>query len=162
MRQLIPAFLAAGIAAALALPAFAADDEDFPATAPTTFQECAVVPDDTLRLACYDEIANAQFPDTMKKMREARETKKKRDFGLFLTGPGQELDELEVTFINVRKNPYGKVVLTTEDGQIWVQTDSKSLTYKQPIKGTLKKALMGSYIFSPEGNNRAIKVERIR
>jgi hypothetical protein len=149
-----------GLTLAVALPAMA-QDEGLPAKAPTTFQECAAVPHDEERLACYDEIANSQFPDTMKKMREAREAKKKKDFGLFLPGSGQELDELEVTFVSVRKNPYGKVVLTTADGQVWVQTDSKSLTYKQPISGKIKKALMGSYLFSPAGKERAIKIERI-
>ena len=160
MTRGFQALLGAALAASLAVPAVAAD-EDLPAKAPTTFEECALVPRDDERLACYDEIANNKFPDTMKKMREARETKKKKDFGLFLPGPGQELDELAVTFVSVRKNPYGKVVLATEDGQIWVQTDDKSLTYKQPFKGIIKKGLMGSYVFSTEGNNRAIKVERI-
>ncbi|HXV73813.1 MAG TPA: hypothetical protein VD713_03695 [Sphingomonadales bacterium] len=161
MKPCFRILLGLALPAALALPAVA-QEEGFPAKAPTTFEECATVPRDEERLACYDEIANSQFPDTMQKMREARERKKKKDFGLFLPGPGQELDELEITFVNVRKNPYGKVVLTTEDGQIWVQTDNKSLTYKQPIKGIIKKGLMGSYIFSPEGKERAIKVERIR
>jgi len=161
MKAKVAAVLVAGIIGLSAPPA-SAEEEDLPAKAPTTFEECARVPRDEERLACYDEIANNQFPDTMEKMREARETKKKKDFGLFLPGPGQELDELEVTFVNVRKNPYGKVVLTTAEGQIWVQTDDKSLAYKQPIKGVIKKGLMGSYIFSPESKDRAIKVERIR
>lgn len=141
--------------------ALAANDQDA-AQAPATFEECAKVQRDEERLACYDEIANSQFPDTIKKMREARELKKKKDFGLFLPGPGQELDKVEITFVGIRKNPYGKTVLTTEDGQVWVQTDSKSVTYKPPLSGIIKEGALGSYLFSPHGKERAIKVERIR
>lgn len=161
MKTMLRMLIASVLTFALS-PQVWADDGENRGPAPTTFEECAKVQRDEERLACYDEIANSQFPDTVKKMREAREIKKKKDFGLFLPGPGQELDKVEITFVGIRKNPYGKTVLTTEDGQVWVQTDNKSVTYKSPISGVIKEGLMGSYLFSPHGKERAIKVERIR
>src|SRR5210317_1181769 len=97
--------------------------------APNTFEECAVVPDDVERLACYDEVAFSKVPDTITAMREAKAEQQQREFGLFTPGPGQVLDELAVTIVSHRVNKLRKIELTTEDGAVWVQTDSKKIYY---------------------------------
>lgn len=128
--------------------------------APDTFEECAGVPDDVERLACYDEVATATVPDTINAMRQAKVEQQKREFGLFTPGPGQILDELPVNIVKWRKNKLRKIELTTEDGAVWVQTDSKTVYYPTTLSGVIKKGLMGAYFFSPDTKDRAIKVER--
>ena len=47
--------------------------------APDSFEDCAGVPDDIERLACYDEVATEKAPDTIKAMREAKAEQQKRE-----------------------------------------------------------------------------------
>ena len=130
--------------------------------APTTFEGCAAFPDDVERLACYDEIATAVVPDTISRMREAKAKQVKEEFGLFKPGPGQILDELAVTVVRVERTLHGKVRLIMDDGAVWVQTDSKGVYYPKTFTGVVKKAMMGSYIFSPDTKDKAIKVKRAK
>jgi len=132
----------------------------FAQSGPGSFEECAVVPDDVERLACYDEVAFAKVPDTITAMREAKAEQQQREFGLFSPGPGQILDELAVTIVKHRLNKLRKIELTTEDGAVWVQTDTKIVYYPKNLTGVIKKAMMGSYIFSPDTGDRPIKVAR--
>lgn len=134
--------------------------EAFAQNAPGSFEECAVVPDDVERLACYDEVAFAKVPDTITAMREAKAEQQQREFGLFSPGPGQILDELAVTIVSHRLNKLRKIELTTEDGAVWVQTDTKIIYYPKTMTGVIKKAMMGSYIFSPDTKDRPMKVRR--
>lgn len=145
---------------ALIFGAAAVPPEAFAQNPPISFEECAVVPDDVERLACYDEVAFAKVPDTITAMREAKAEQQQREFGLFSPGPGQILDELAVTIVSHRLNKLRKIELTTEDGAVWVQTDSKTIYYPKTLTGVIKKAMMGSYIFSPDTKDRAMKVRR--
>lgn len=145
---------------AMALGAVGGATQAFAQGAPETFEECAVVPDDVERLACYDEVAFAKTPDTITAMRQAKAEQQQRDFGLFTPGPGQILDELAVVIVKHRLNKLRKIELTTEDGAVWVQTDTKKVYYPKNLTGVIKKAMMGSYIFSPDTGDRAIKVAR--
>jgi len=129
--------------------------------APTTFEECAGVPDDIERLACYDEVATAKVPDTVAAMQKAKEEQQVKMFGLITPGPGQVLDELDITFVSIRKNGVGKLVLTTEDGQVWKQTDTTKVFYPSTVSGTIRKGMMGAYYFRPDTKQPPIKVERV-
>ncbi len=145
---------------ALSIGFAAGSSESFAQNAPSTYEECAVVPDDVERLACYDEVAFAKVPDTITAMREAKAEQQQREFGLFSPGPGQILDELAVTIVSHRLNKLRKVELTTEDGAVWVQADTKKVYYPKNMTGVIKKGMMGSYIFSPDTGDRPIKVSR--
>ena len=128
--------------------------------APSTFEECAGVLDDVERLACYDEVANAVVPDTVKSMREAKARQQVEEFGLIRPSPGEVLDELAVTVVAIERTLHGKARLIMESGAVWVQTDTKTVYYPKNLTGVIKKGMMGSYIFSPDTKDRAIKVKR--
>ncbi len=144
----------------LSLSVLAAPPAGYAQNAPASFEECAAVPDDVERLACYDEVATARVPDTVKAMRQAKEEQQVREFGLFSPGPGQILDELSVTVVSHKLNILKKIELTMEDGAVWVQTDTKKIFYPKTLTGVIKKGMMGSYIFSPDTDDRPMKVER--
>jgi hypothetical protein len=129
---------------------------------PSSFEECAAVPDDVERLACYDEVATAKVPDTVAAMRQAKQEQQIKMFGLFTPGPGQVLDELDITFVSIRKNGIGKLVLTTEDGQVWKQTDTKKVFYPSQVSGRIRKGMVGAYYFRPDTNEPPIKIERVK
>ena len=155
------AFLATG-AIALGLGSFSYLLPALAQSAPTTFEECAGVPDEVERLACYDEVASAKVPDTVAAMKRAQEQQQVDQFGLTTPGPGQALDDLNISFVSVRKNALGKVVLTTEDGQVWQQADTKKVFYPKQISGRIRKGMMGAYFFTPDNKDRPIKVKRVK
>lgn len=130
--------------------------------APATFEECAGVPDDVERLACYDEVANARVPDTIRAMKEAKAEQQKREFGLFTPGPGQVLDELTVTVVKAERNKLRKMVLTMDDGAVWEQADTKNVFYPKTLTGKIEKGMMGAYFFTPDSGEVPIKVKRVK
>lgn len=130
--------------------------------APATFEECAGVPDEVERLACYDEVASAKVPDTVAAMKRAQEQLQVDQFGLTTPGPGQKLDKMNISFVSVKRNALGKIVLTTEDGHVWVQADTKRVFYPKQISGRIRKGAIGSYFFTPDNKDRPIKVKRVK
>jgi len=130
--------------------------------APSSFEQCAAIPDEVERLACYDEVATAKVPDTVAAMQQAKKEQQIKMFGLVTPGPGQALDELDITFVSIRKNGIGKLVLTTEDGQVWKQTGTKKVFYPSQVSGQIRKGMMGAYYFRPDTKQPPIKVERVK
>lgn len=149
-------------AAALFMGGFALAQPGYAQGTPSSFEECAAVPDDIERLACYDEVATAKVPDTIAAMQKAKKEQQVKMFGLFTPGPGQVLDELDITFVSIRKSGIGKLVLTTEDGQVWKQTGTKKVFYPSPVSGQIRKGMMGAYYFRPDTKEPPIKIKRIK
>ncbi len=149
-------------AIALFLGSFAFVGPGYSQGTPSSFEECAAVPDDVERLACYDEVATAKVPDTVAAMQQAKKEQQVKMFGLITPGPGQVLDELDITFVSIRKNGIGKLVLTTEDGQVWKQTGTEKVFYPSPVSGRIRKGMMGAYYFRPGTKEPPIKIERVK
>ena len=95
-------------------------------------------------------------------MKAAKAEQQVKMFGLVTPGPGQVLDELNVTFVSIRKNGIGKLVLTTADGDVWKQTDTKVVFYPSTVSGRIRKGMMGAYYFRPDSKQPPIKVERVK
>lgn len=149
------------VAVSLAAP-FASPATVLAQGAPSTFEECAAVPDDVERLACYDEVATAKVPDTVTRMREAKAQQQKEDFGLVRPSSGTVMDELAVNVVRIERTLHGKARLFMEDGSVWEQTDTKKVYYPKTLTGLIKKGMMGSFIFSPDTKDKAIKVTRVQ
>ena len=55
------------------------------------------------------------------------------------------------------------MVFTTEDGQVWRQSDSKRVFPRsEQFQATIKKGMMGSFFLQIDGIRRNIRVKRIR
>ena len=147
---------------ALALAGFSFSSPSLAQDAPETLEECAAFPDEVERLACYDEVATTTVPDTVEAMKKAKEEQAKQEFGLFTPGLGQQLDRLEVNFVSIHRNPLGKLEMMTNDGQLWVQVDTKRVIYPSQISGRIKKGSIGSYFFTPDTGDRPMKIKRVR
>lgn len=180
MSKIAP-FLAATLAASLvALPALSQ------AASTKAIYDCAAISDDAARLTCYDtavgnlksaeeagEITTVSRSDVEKVQRES--------FGfsipslpkLALPKLGGSKDKVDdngqlasVNFAvsNVRRDPYKKVVVTLENGQIWRQTDSNTVTFskRRGVKeATIKRAAMGSFKIKLDGGP-AFRAKRIK
>lgn len=62
---------------------------------------------------------------------------------------------IAVVVVEVSKTAYGKLIYTTDSGQVWLQTDKKSIRYKQlPIDMTIRDGASGSYCIQPRSGGR--------
>lgn len=108
---------------------------------------CASEPDSAKRLACYDEAvgrmkkAEAEGEVTTYSRAEIA-TIQKEAFGLTASSappevekaagkkPVEKLDNVEVSIVSWRTDPSGNLVLTTDTGQVWRQSDSTRVTLR--------------------------------
>jgi hypothetical protein len=144
----------AGAAFALA-PLMAAAD----APTPKSAADCRAISDFNLRGQCWDALDKAN-------QQETRATKK-REFGLGLHLPSvaavkprkekvarearrdsEEVRSLTLTLASVESTPLGHLLLTANDGAVWEQTDSDTVT-RAPSPGDtiqVSKGMMGGYM----------------
>ncbi len=153
----------------------------------TEFRECGVLVEDTVRLACFDAILKGDV-FTQEHVEAALESKFGQENLPPPTPPPvvsdlpsavHAADEKEVQPPGVEPKPISngeilveviKVVkgssgllLYLSNEQVWAQSDNRSLgPIRAPFTGTIKKASLGTYRFSPSNSNRAIQVKRRR
>ena len=72
-------------------------------------------------------------------------------------------ESIDVVIVAVSKNAYGKLIFTTDSGQVWQQTDSRSARYRDlPIDATIRSGVSGSYFIQPRSGGMASRIKRIR
>ena len=140
---------------------------------------CASEADDAARLACYDaavgRLKSAEEAGEITTVtREEVETVRRESFGFsipslpslampkFGGGDGDGLEEVTFAVASIRKDPYGKLIVTLENGQVWLQTDSNRVSYSRRNgveEAVIKTASMGSFRMKLDGG-RAFRVER--
>lgn len=133
--------------------------------------QCAQLSDNGLRLACFDALAKQAKADpamaaaSNESLRRpavvAKTEDKAASFGMEQKVQREtQLEQLTAIVTKVDKNPYGKLVIVLDNGQIWKQSDSNYLSLKNGDKVVLDKGALGSIYLSTEGSNRNIRVSR--
>ncbi len=141
---------------------------------------CADKASDSERLACYDaavaelraaETTGEVVTFTTEEIVEARE----RTFGLEedtvdskLAAAGASLartepDDITAGLVSLDETAEGKLIVTLDNGQVWVQTDSSSVAVSRkspPKSATVMKAALGSYRLKI-GRARPFRVQRV-
>ena len=70
-------------------------------------------------------------------------------------------DSIEVVVVAAEENVYGKLVYTTQDGQVWRQSDQRSpRTPELPFDAEIRRAAAGSFFLKPLSGGIAIRVQR--
>lgn len=173
---------AAGLALVCAGAAQAADAPKPRAAALQALVECRKVADPAQRLGCYDAAAGGleaaeAAGDVVVVDRAQVQEAQRAAFGFnfrmpaFLTGGGGAaggedarrgvvLETLETTATEARQ-VNGKWYIVLADGAIWRQTDNEPVNSppKAGSKVTIKRAAMGSYFLSVDGQ-RSIRAKR--
>jgi hypothetical protein len=106
---------------------------------------CAREADDAARLACYDRLAKpAAAPE------------------LVSAAPASErIDRLNATVTAITKRARGELVVTLDNGQLWLQKDSEYVPLKTGEQITILAGALGSYrLITAAG--RAMAVTRIQ
>lgn len=139
-----------------------------------SLQTCRGVADSAARLTCFDQAAARlltaeQTGEVVVVDRAQARAARRQAFGFSLPSldvfkkgePEAELDRVELTLARASKGPDGKWVMRTTEGQVWRQTDGKTLT-RAPEAGQtaeVRNAAMGSFFMNIDGQ-RAIRVRR--
>ena len=71
----------------------------------------------------------------------------------------KELDEVTIAVKSTRKDAAGKVRVTLDNGQVWVQIDDKNVRVKKPAEARIYSAMLGSYKMKLDGG-LAFRVRR--
>ena len=136
--------------------------------------ECRQIAASEERLACYDRQVTALQAATsggevLAYDREQIRRTRRSLFGISLPnlsifGGGDDEDgvtQIESTIRGLRQDAYGKYTFILEDGQRWVQIDSREMRSEprvgQPIR--IRRAMMGSFLANVN-NQLAIRVRR--
>ena len=143
----------------------------------TRVLDCRALQSPQDRLACYDrEVAALQQAEESRQLvvmdqQQVRRTRRSL-FGLMLPNldlfgddnQDQEgVSEIQSTIRSAVQTPYGKWILTLEDGARWIQIDSRDFA-RDPRAGhpiRIRRAAMGSYLANID-NQIAIRVRRER
>ena len=164
-------------AALLMLPAAHAGAED----PLREFMKCLETGDDQARLACYDRLAYALVelgPDAALAPTAsgvaAGATLAQPDERAALPTPEEAFGNERVEREDALESVTGYVVggfagwdadttFALDNGQVWQQSTSGRFLYGGPDRPvTIRRAAFGSFMLSPDGLNRTIRVERIK
>ncbi len=57
----------------------------------------------------------------------------------------KEIDRIEATVVEIRKSASGKAIITLDNGQVWMQSDSTKARVSVNDKVTIRRRSFGSY-----------------
>jgi len=85
-----------------------------------------------------------------------------QQFGLSEAQKNPEpLESVNVIVVAVDENAYGKLLFTTESGQVWRQTDQGRPRYRQiPFEAVIRNGAAGSFFIKPLSGGVAVRVKR--
>jgi hypothetical protein len=136
---------------------------------------CRSIADPMQRLACFDKtvgtLAAAETSGDVVVINRAKvEEVKRQAFGLpnldalkafELHSKAKPLEKISFVIASVRQNANGRWIVTSPDGQVWVQIDSADV-YPEPTAGrtaVVSRASLGSF-FLKVGTDSAFRVRR--
>jgi hypothetical protein len=83
------------------------------------------------------------------------------NYGLKEQRPPKESMAIQVTVTSVRKNLSNRFVFETQEGQVWLQTDQRTVRYGDaPFEAEIRPASMGSYFLKPDSGGASVRVRR--
>lgn len=168
--------LAAALAVATATGAAAQDQQPLPLA--QQLYDCRAVADPGERLACYDrQVAALQSAEANREIRvidreQVREARRGLfglslgNFNLFGRGsdeadPAEAVDEIEALVAGIGRDPQDRLLLTLDNGQRWVQTETGQRRVRTGETIRIRRAALGSFMANVEGRP-AFRVRRDR
>ena len=125
------------------------------------FYECKLIKKDAKRLQCYDNIF---INKPSKKQKVIDPTVVQADkFGLEhknITAEG--LENIKAVIKNVKKAPYGELIITLDNNQIWRQNDTERMRLKKADSVEIRRGVFNSFLLKKVGENRSIRVKRVK
>ena len=163
---------AATIAAIMTLTSLSVSADD----AVRGFVKCLETQHDQARLACYDRLASALVelgPGASVSPTVVPAHPEPPHVGAHAAGPenefGDERQAHDDALASITANVIGgfagwnaDTVFELDNGQVWQQSTSGRFEYAGPDRTvTIRRAAFGSFLLSPEGLNRSVRVRRV-
>ena len=76
--------------------------------------------------------------------------------------PIAEVQAVNATVAEVDLDPYKKLIMTMDTGQIWQQIDGSRIRVREGDKVVLERGALGSFLLGLQGQNKRIRVKRIK
>jgi len=72
------------------------------------------------------------------------------------------IKQIRATTIKVNKAPYGQLIITIDNGQIWRQTDSSRFKLRKDDVVIIKRGALGSFFIGKENSKKRIRAKRVK
>jgi len=126
----------------------------------TALQQCLQLTQDDTRLQCYDQLARSlQATQATPTVQPAADPV--QSFGLENRVPEQQVADLKLEVKSVRMTKKGRLEITMQNGQVWLQTDDSRLDVQPGDQCIIERATFGSFLLNNGRNNRNIRVRRV-
>lgn len=148
------------------------------------FMRCLEIADDEARLSCYDRLARevvelgvpgvrsagpgaaatagAATADAKATPEAAGSPAPEEAFGKPQKTPSDVLDSISANVVGGFAGWSGDTLFELDNGQVWKQTGTGRYEYSgRDRKVVIERALFGSFMLSPEGLNRSVRVQRV-
>lgn len=134
-----------------------------PATAPTTGPAAATEPPVVATPAIPAAVPPVAVPPVAvpsTKVNDAVQAGRQR-FGVRDIRP-EEPDFIDIVIISIGKTKLGKLIYHTQDGQVWLQSDTRRppAYRKTPFAARINKGSMGSFFIKPDRGGYSVRVQR--
>ena len=126
----------------------------------TSLERCAAIEESTARLACYDAAQTDRAADSDASTSEPGESEE-GDFGFEARVLPKTPDQITSAVARVSRDPFGKLTLTLENGQVWKQIDTKRLHIRDDSRVVIRKAALRSFLLHLEGSTTTTRVRRL-
>jgi len=127
----------------------------FSETTSIDIQKCKDISVDEKRLACYDNLFKAK---------EIVETDKaKEEFGLeHKDQDNSRQQDLVANVAALKADPYGKLKITLDNGQVWKQQGSKKMRLKVGDSVQISRGFFNSFNLRILDKSQVFKVKRLK
>ncbi len=117
---------------------------------------CAGFADKAQRLTCFDDLAR----DVMSNAKPDKISS--QSFGLEHKDTGKDLIGVQQAIVKeLKKNAYGAMVLTLDNGQVWEQKDTKTMSIHDGDAVLIERGAMSAFYLTAQGNKR-MRVARVK
>lgn len=113
-------------------------------------------------VASGEESRTSPVTETVAPDRVERHEVEREQFGLQPKPDAADtVTAIDVTIVAITRNAYGKSIYTTTSGQVWQQTDQKTLRLGQlPVAATIRNGTAGSFFLRAKEGGVAVRVKR--
>jgi hypothetical protein len=121
---------------------------------------CVTEADDAERLACYDFAIGRSKPGQNEDLGVTGELLRQRQRQA--APPASPPQEMSGKIVAISKRPYGKFVVTLDNGQVWAQSEVLDFSLELGDVVTIRRGVLGA-LWMVKGNHHAqTRVERIK
>ncbi|MFY8275290.1 hypothetical protein AAEU32_14290 [Pseudoalteromonas sp. SSDWG2] len=176
-KYLVPASLI--LLTTVAVPAIANNGVNVQA-----LKACSMIENDFRRLLCYDNVVAGEPIDAQRQKSKGEGKGKNKeknlpeqaaprasaataaehkadDFGLeHKQIEENSADELVAKVTKVKEAPYGELIITLDNGQVWRQQGAESFILKSGDTVVISRAMFNSFLLKKQGLNKSIRVKR--